>query len=1096
MKKQEKNNKFVHLHVHSHYSLLDGLSSIKGIVSKAKQYGQDAVALTDHGNLFGSVEFYKECQKQGIKSILGCEFYLMEDIAKSKENKERKTYHLTVLAMNNEGWKNIIRLVSKSNNKENFYYKPLIDFGLLKKYSDGLIVLSGCMAGIVSQAILNNENDKALKYAQWLNDIFDDRLYFETQNNGIDGQYKINEEIRKIAKKIGRKCVATVDSHYLTREDSIAHIELKVMDYKNREAVLSSGFGLSSEFYFKDYNEIDLPFEERNNTVEVAERCNVEINLKERRYPSYIFTDEDKKIIGNNENPSEFLLREKLKIGWEEKLTLKKKKNKIYKDRCINELNVILKAGFADYFLIISDIVNWAKQNGIWVGPSRGSAAGSLLLYLLGVTAIDPIENNLIFERFYNAGREGSAPDVDVDIELRYRKQVIEYIKRRFGINRVFQLATFGTMAARAVLKDLMRFNDIDFEEANRITDYIPAKNDDHTQISLSEALEKSFELKSYSEDEKYKKCFEFAKIIEGTPKAIGTHAAAVIILGEDIDNGTIPLVRSPDGQDLLCAWDMESIDSLSILKCDILGLKTLELLHLCSDFISERYNKKIDVFDLYKLPLDDKKSYDLICSGNTNGIFQLETPLGKKWCKNILPRSIEDISDLISLIRPGPSDSGLLDTYLKIRFGQGETSYIHNSLKSILENTNGIITYQEQVINICNKVAKMNLVDSDSFRKAVGKKKPEELKKWKERFINDCINNSNLTAEEATNIWNNIEPHAGYSFNYSHAYAYSLIGYWTAYFKANYTLEFFTSCLICSRYDQKPLDEIWKFVNDAKLFDIKVLSPDLRLKNIDFAIDKNNNIRFGLSYIKGIGQSAIDILVNENIEYSTFYDFIFGSKLNKRIIEGLICSGALDYYGLLRYKMLNEFSLYDRLSIKQKELVQNFFDRSILNTVAFISSEDSIEIIKNKGFRASSKPTRSKLIALVNEFKGKEILSNLNISDLEKEYLGIIISNRPIGRDKEIIPLINVKKGLTKFKNNVSVVGYILEIKDFITKKTKKKMAFLTIEDNTYALDNIVIFPKVFDKFCNTLSINRLVKIDGKLENNSFIANKITSLG
>ena len=1079
---------FVNLHNHTDASLLDGLSKVQQIVDKAKEYGHPAVAITDHGNIFNAIHFYKACHKSGIKPILGNEFYFVPDVIQAKENKDRSNYHLVLLAENEEGWRNIVRMVTISNTPEVFYGKPRIDYNILSKHSEGIIALTACMQGIVPSHLLKEERKAAYQHATQLYDIFGDRLYFETQNAGLKDQFKLNNEIREIAKRIGRPTVATVDSHYVEPEDAMTHLELMVLSTNNREFAMNSGFAQSCEFYFKDRKDVNLPVRELDMTLEIAERCNVTIDLKKHRFPSYPIKE------GNTEQ----LLRKKLNEGWKSRLTVEQQKDPVYKERGRREIKDIIEGGFTDYFLIMADIINWSKDEGIWIGPGRGSVAGSLLSYLLNITDVDPIEHGLIFERFYNKGRAQAAPDIDTDIELRYRKRVIEYIGERFGSDRVAQLMTLNTMAARAALKDIMRVNNIPFDEANEITKHIPAKSEEHTSITLKEALKRSPELRKFKKDKRYTQCFQYAEKIEGVAKSIGTHAAAVIILDEPFENGTIPLVRSPDGNGMICGFDMKSIDDLNILKCDALGLATLEMLHRCCDMIKERHG--VDVLP-NDIPVDDEATFQLIAGGNVDGGFQIESFLGKKWAKMLMPMHLRDLADLISLVRPGPMETGMLDTYHKVRFGEQEATYIHDALEPILKSTNSTLCYQEQLIEICSKIAKMNLSDSDKLRKIVGKKQPEEMKKWKNRFIKMVVeNNNDISGEVAETIWGWIESFAGYGFNLSHAIAYATNTYRTMYYKAHYPVEFFCACLMCSNYCQKPLEEIRRFVNDAKLFNIKVLPPDIRIKNLDFVVTDDTTIRFGLSNIKNLGASAINKIRDVDFASMDFYDFLFDIDLNKQVVVALISSGALDYFNVSRDRMLNEFSLYKSLTIKQKELVKELHNadetyHSVIDVVRGLANEDLVDHWKAKGMRPPNVSARKKIRLLIADYEGHELMADVDIVDKEREYLGISTMPRII-HEKSGDKCIDVRRALPSCTSNIHLIGYLTDINVFVTKKSGEKMAFVSLEDSTYMLEGAVIFPKLYKKMSHLLAIDRLVEIRGKLDSRgTLICNDVISV-
>jgi len=1069
---------FCHLHVHSDASLLDGMSKVKDIAKKAKKLGQPAVALTDHGNIYNAIAFYQACKKEDVKPILGCEFYFVPSIKRMKEEKNRTAYHLTVLAENNKGWSNIVRMISASNHPDNFYHKPRIDYDILEQHSDGLIVLTGCMGGMISKSLMNDDQDQAIDFVKRMRDMFGNRLYFETQNAGLEEQDSLNEAIRALAKEVGRPTVATVDSHYVNREDAMTHIELKTIS-TGRDFVMSGGFGVSSEFFFKAREEVQLPDKEKDMTLDIAERCNVTIDLKKQRFPSYRPREGEMDGIDTHD----ILLRKKLTDGWQQRLTKEQRADVTYTMRAQQEFKEIAAAGFVDYFLIVADIVNWAKDNGIWVGPSRGSVAGSLLAYLLNITDVDPIKHGLIFERFYNSGRSHSAPDIDTDIELRYRKDVIRYIGERFGYDQVAQLMTLNTMAARAALKDVMRVNNVDFETANEITSLIPLKNDEHGTITLKEAIEKNDRLKTYSENPEYEMCFKHAKAIEGVAKSVGTHAAAVIISDKPFSDGELPLVRSPDGQNLMCGWPMKTIDALNILKCDILGLATLEVLHRCCDFIKERHNVVID-FD--NLDYGDDKTYGLICRGLLDGVFQIETHLGKKWSKLLMPTSLSDIADLLALIRPGCLDTNMTDEYRLIKHGEKQAAYIHPFLKPILEPTHSVLIFQEQILEICKKIANMTLKEGDEIRRCLGKKLPDEMRSWKDKFITKAVEHTDMRLDDVESIWSWIEAFAGYGFNRSHALGYAIIAYRTAYLKAHYPLEFICACLICSKYNQKSLDEVKRFVNDAKLFGIRILPPDICAKNVDFSIADDNTIRFGLSHIKNLGESAIGKILDSNEAGDDFYQYIMNCPLNKRAVLALMHSGALDCFEIPRDRMVNEYTLYKKLSPIQQKNLKSVFKKgedSVISITRKMSSEDEVDNWKSVGVRPPNVNGRKKLRKLVSEYEGMEILSDAQMAEKEREILGIATVPRMIpAKSKDTC--LSVKMHLPPGTDNVKISGFVSDVKIVRTKQRGDQMAFIALEDSTYALDGIVVFPKLFNRVSSLLKVDRLINISGVLDN------------
>lgn len=1333
---------FVHLHVHSISSMLDGMASVQNLVKKAKSLDMKALALTNHGNLFDAITFYAEAQKAGIKPIQGVEFNFVEDCVESKAAKMRQISHVTVLAENATGWRNLIHLVSESNNGEAYYYKPRIDFKLLEKYKEGLIVLTGCAGGIVAKYLHDADGNKSIMRAEALlrrlMQIFDaDHLYLEVQNHYITTQEEINNELRRLSTKYGLKTVATNNVHYINREDYHAHSALLNIAETMHTRHSYSPF-TCSEYYLKSKDELNqcgFTQEELDITGIIADRCNVDIDLKKKRLPSY------EKFLLEGYTSQETLVH----------LVYRGLQNKnlntvpVYQERAEKELSDIHEMGFDDYFLIVHDVMNWCRTQKIFIGPGRGSVGGSLVAYALGITDIDPIKYNLIWERFLNKGR-GGLPDIDTDVQRSKRGLVLQYIKDRFGSDTVAQLPTFSKLAARAVLKDVFRVFGLGFDESNMITNLVPMKNDDHTQISLDEAIKKVPELAKY--EEKYKSWFAIARQLEGCYKSLGTHASAVVIADIPFSEGMYPTCKSSDEETIVCGWDMSTVDRLNLLKQDILGLNTLDVLEDSFKYIKDRHGV---ILETNTIPLNDQATFDLISKGYTIGVFQLESQLGRSWCKKLMPNSVEEVSDLISIIRPGPLDclsgdtkilidrynwaghrhyiyktvnelyneyikvqnsvytkgqyipnllisslneetdlifknqiqciqktgkkqifgiklqtdikgykspsedydikasanhrflthngwkrlhdlkkgdyvcvlkrrfnknrknkhvygwksfkeiafqnyqyncvfcdwnEGSLDVnhlegnrytnnhpdnlcymcpnhhrlysenkitkdqivearekykllnnddviYLRINeivpFGEEETydicvkgphhnfiagnfivhnsgmakqyfeskmngvppTYLHPSLASILNRTHGTCLYQEQVIEICKVLAEMSLEDADAVRKAMGKKKPEEMAKWKDKFIVGCTSNKQhiINNEQATSIWEFIEVFSGYGFNLAHGLGYALLSYYTAYIKANFPVEFFCAQLNNSQFAQDALEEIQKFVNDGKLFDIQVLPPSIKSGNLNFQIQNDLVIAFGLSCLKGIGEKTLAKLVksitNINIEnYDDFLWTLIKAGLNVKVVEALMKSGAFDCFDMPRCRMWAKYSLLSELTAIEQTQLKLLLDKD--NTKDWIghlralSNEAACMALKN-------------LVKIPNVARResiRQLLLNYDATDpfdgpiekigWEKYYLGISLT----GSETDLFKSRDKCKDIIKSYSMGYAIDTIIQVAAVRQIKTKKNddMAFVTGGDNTCQLDNIVVFPQVFVKYRLHLNEGNILRLKGKI--------------
>ncbi len=1031
---------FVHLHVHSHYSLLDGLPKIDDLIEKAKNEKMKALALTDHGVMYGAIEFYKKAKEAGIKPIIGFEAYLTPESRFLKRIKiDDKPFHLTLLAKNEIGYKNLIRLTSLAH-LEGFYYKPRIDLELLRIYHDGLIALSGCLQGEIPRAILEERTKDLEKIISTYQEIFKDDFYLEVQAHNFPEQIKVNKKLIEIGKKYNLKVVATSDIHYLNREDAEIQDILLCLQTKKKITDKDRLKMPSNDFYFRSEQEMLNFFKDNDEVVftteEIAEKCNLEIELGKIKFPPFP--------LPAGEDPNEYLKKlcfEKIKEKYP-------KASKEVIERLNYELEVIKKTGFATYFLIVADFVNWARENKIMIGPGRGSAAASIVSYLLGITSVDPLKYELIFERFINPERI-SAPDIDLDFTDIRRDEVIDYLKAKYGQENVAQIITFGTMAARVAIRDVGRVLGLPYNFCDRLAKMVPQS------LSLEEALTNVKELRdTYLENPEARKIIEIAKKLEGVARHASTHACGVVITPEPLNNF---LPTQFDVQQkkrvLISQYSMYSIEDLGLLKIDLLGLKNLTILELTLKFL-EREGKKIE---LDKIPLDDKKTFELFKNGETVGVFQLESKGMQKYLKELKPSTFEDIIAIISLYRPGPME--FIPKYIAGKYTK-KISYLHPKLKPILEKTYGIAVYQEQILEIAKELAGFSLAEADVLRKAIGKKIPGLLKEQKEKFIEGCIKNK-IDKKIAEQIYNFIEPFAGYAFNRAHATCYATIAYQTAYLKTHFPVEFLTALLIS---DANDLDRVAIEIEEAKRLGIEVLPPDINESEENFAIVKKDGkkfIRFGLLAIKNVGENVAKAIIlerNENGAYQSLEDFLSRvpiQYINKKSLESLIKAGALDRFNQRSTLLenLNELLEFARRVQKEKEspqktLFSNFKQSHNLN-------------LKN-----------------AKSFSLEEIFY------LEKEFLGLFLSGHPLQNLNKILEekkVISCQK-LSEMKEGqlVRVAGIITKIKKIIT-NTQEPMLFVKIEDYFGSVEALV-FPRVLKEFPFLWQENKIVLIEGKI--------------
>jgi DNA polymerase-3 subunit alpha len=1036
--------RFYHLHVHSHYSLLDGLPKIDELLDYCQELGMDAIALTDHGAIYGAVEFYKKAKERKIKPVIGAELYLaFEKMHQKRVGIDDKRYHLLLLVKNAQGYKNLVKLITKAH-LEGFYYKPRIDEDLLFQHSQGLICLSACLQGKIPRLILEKKFEEAEKTALKYQEVFGkENFYLELQHHpNIKEQKIVNEGLIKIAKKYQIPLVATNDAHYLRKEDAESQDILMLINTgadpndPERLTMKEDDFSLKSpQEMIESFKEVPEAIE---NTEKIVSLCNFEFELGKVKLP--VFPTPDGIL------PHEYLKKlcfEGLKRRYGEK-----PKEEVIK-RLNYELEVIEKTGFSSYFLIVQDVVRFAKENRIVVGPGRGSVGGSLVAFCLGITEIDPLKYNLLFERFLNPERI-SLPDIDLDFTDRRRDEVIEYVSQKYGKNRVAQIITFGTMAARAVVRDVGRVLGYPYSYCDKIAKTIPFG------LNLNEALAKVVEFRQFYEtDEKARKLLDLALKLEGCARHASTHACGVVISNEPLDE-IVPLQHpTQDEKTIVTQFEMRSIEDLGLLKMDFLGLKNLTIIEDTLGKIFAIHKKSIDIG---KIPLQDKKTFQLLSKGDSVGVFQLESDGMRRCLRELKPNNIEDIIAILALYRPGPMQ--FISDYIAGKRGKKKIEYLHPKLKPILESTYGICIYQEQVMQIAQHLAGFTLGEADVLRKAIGKKIGELLKSQKEKFIEGCKKN-NISETIATNIWNWFEPFARYSFNRSHAAAYALIAYQTAFLKAHYPLEFMASLLTA---DQNDVERIGFLIEECKKMGIEVLGPDINESYRNFSVvpDKKQ-IRFGLLAIKNVGENTVEAILEERKrggQFKSIADFlnrIPSKELNKKSLESLIKAGVFDRFEERNTLLANLENLleWNRENQAKKTLGQ----RGLFDTFTFTPQ------IKLK----PATPANQKQKAI-----------------WEKELLGLYINSHPVSEFKELlqkkaIPIAKIYEKIDFRGKLIKVGGVISAIKKVIT-KNGKPMLFTKLEDEKNSIE-VVVFPTVILKNPEVFQENKIVLVEGRVD-------------
>ena len=1044
---------FIHLHTHSEYSLLDGASRLKDLVAKAKELGMPAIALTDHGVMYGIIEFYEQAKKQGIKPIIGCEVYVAPGSRFDKARGDESYTHLVLLAENNQGYRNLMKLVTLSFF-DGFYYKPRVDKEILEQYHEGLIASSACLAGQVARHLMQDNYEAAKEEALYFNTLFGRGSFFlEVQDHGIPEQKKVNEGMFKLSEDTGTPIIATNDIHYTNRDDAPAHDVLLCIQTGSTLADTTRMKFNSDNFYLKSGEEMAALFPGRpgvlENTLKIAERCNVEIKFGEYLLPNYD--------IPEGYTADEYF--EKLcHEGFEKRYP---NAGDQYKERLEYEIGVIKQMGFPGYFLVVQDFVRYAKSQGIKVGPGRGSAAGSMVAYCLEITNVDPMKYDLLFERFLNPERI-SMPDIDIDFCFERRPEVIEYVTQKYGEDKVAQIITFGTMAARAAIRDAGRVFDIPYGRVDKIAKMIPEGFNEGRPWTIDAAIEHVPELKdAYENDpEVTRQILDMAKNLEGLVRQDSIHAAGVVISDQELTNRT-PVQRKGEAE-IVTQYSMGSIEKIGLLKIDFLGLRTLTVI----DNAVKNINKKHGVdIDIDTIPDDDKTTYELLQKGETTGVFQLESTGMRSLLRDLQPTAFTDIIALLALYRPGPLGSGMVKDFVERKHGQKSISYPHEMLEPILKETYGVMVYQEQVMRIASTMAGFSMGQADTLRKAMGKKLPEVLTKLRRQFVEGSVENG---VEEglAGKIFDLIVHFAGYGFNKSHSTAYAVVSWQTAWLKAHYPVEFMAA-LLTSIMGNK--DKVAQYINECRRMNVEILPPDVNESYRDFTV-VGSSIRFGLSAVRNVGEGAIEGIISEREhggQFKSIYDFcrrVGMGVLNKRTIESLIKGGAFDSCNVSRKQLLLTFEKAVDMGIRSQK------DKAAGQFTIFDMGD---------GDGGANEDVKDPIDELVPEFEKHELLA------YEKEMLGLYVSDHPL------LGLADALANQTEFstvelkEQKDGTIGWIGGIITKIKKINTKKgdiMLFIELEDLDGSVE-VVVFPGTAEKYKTLIEVDKMVVIKGRLD-------------
>ena len=1068
--------KFVHLHCHTEYSLLDGLTNIKKLFAHIKENGMDAVAITDHGVMYGEIEFYKEALKQEVKPILGMEGYITPgDMHDKPERAKLQNNHLLILAKNNEGYKNLMKLSSVAH-LEGYYYRPRFDRETLKKYSKGLIIASACLQGEVGQSLINDNYKEAKETVEWYLNVFKDDYYLEMQrhehgkwaekaaNQEIKSslldleanENKWNEGILKLSRELGVPIVATNDAHYIKQEDALAQDALVcIATGKNMSDTKRMRYIDSQTFYIKTPSEMEALFPDLpdalENTVKIAEKCNLEVTLGSWSFPKFplpkgVTADEQLRSLAHK------ALKEKIPDG-----------GKVAEERLEHELGIICQKGYAPYFLIVRDLAHWTRSQGI-VTNTRGSAAGSLVSYVLEITTVNPLTYYLPFERFLNPYRP-SPPDIDFDVADNRRDEIIGYITKTYGKDNVAQICTFGRMLSRAAVRDIARVLGYPYNIGDKIAKLIPPPKQGFP-ITIEKALAEVPELKSlYDTDADTKKVLDLAKQVEGSARHVSIHAAGVVVAPTEITDFS-PVQREPSGEKVITQYEMHAAEDVGLIKFDILGIRNLSILGSAIDIVEKSEDFGGKRIDLHQIPLDDKKTFEMLARGETMGVFQLSGGGITKYLKELKPNRVEDLMAMVALYRPGPL--AVIPEYIQRKNNPKLVKYIDPRMEKFLGASYGLIVYQDDLLFSALDLAGYTWEEADKFRKAVGKKIPEEMAAQKDKFIKGIIEHGQ-TEEFAEKLWKLFEPFQSYGFNKAHAASYGIVAYYTAYMKANYPVEYMTALLTAESGDT---DKVSAAINECRRMKVKVLPPDINESDTGFTIAKDKDslngkaIRFGFSAVKNVGHVAIEIILEarKDGDFKSFSDFVSrvdGRKVNKKVLESLIKVGAMSKFG-------NRATLLASVDKVREKMVKPKGDDNQPGLFA-------ISEMKNMA------STEAIVIEAVNEFDDTELES------LERQLLGFSLSAKPI---TEIIGPLEFQSTHKIFEISadetytslVKVAGVLTEVRVITTKKSGAEMAFAKAEDGTGMLE-LVIFPKIFKDTRDFWTVGQPLLITGKVD-------------
>jgi DNA polymerase-3 subunit alpha len=1043
---------FIHLHNHTAFSLLDGAIRVDSLIKKTKEYEMSAAAITDHGVLYGMIDFYRKAKKEGIKPIIGAELYLSPG---SRFEKSRKRYHLVLLAQNKQGYHNLIQLVSKAW-LEGFYYKPRVDKELLAEYSQGLICLSACLQGEIPQLLINGNYDLAEKAASDYQSIFGKENFFlELQDHNLQQEKEAAQGLLRLSRENNIPAVVTNDSHYLNQEDAeLQDILLALqtgttVDDENR--MTFSG----EEFYYKSPAEMRKLFPELDsayqNTVRIADRVEVDLDFNHFYLPEY-------PDLGEEKSPEDLLK----KLCFEGLKAKDMASNQEAVERLKYELKIIFEMGYAAYFLIVYDFVKYAEDSGIMVGPGRGSAAGSLAAYLLNITKVNPLKYGLIFERFLNPERV-TMPDIDIDFDEN-RDQIIEYVKERYGTERVVQIGTFGTMAARAAVRDVGRALAIPYGKVDRVAKLISSRKGIEQSMQDQDKLQEL-----YQTDGEVKELLDYARGVEGLPRHISTHAAGVIIGAEPLAQ-IVPLQKQDES--VITQLPMGDLEALGLLKMDFLGLRNLTVIKNTLKLIKDRHDKNIDIDNI---PLDDQDVYQFLSTGKTAGVFQMESYLFQSLNKKMKPERFNDLIAMLALGRPGPLGSNIVDDFIDIRHGKKEAEYLHPKLKPILEETFGMILYQEQVMEIASALAGYSMGEADLLRRGMGKKKLKLVAAEREKFVKGAVERG-IEEETAQKIFDQMEFFAGYGFNKSHSTAYAFLAYQTAYLKYHYPAEFMAALFSSVMGNQ---DKIADYIKASREIDLEILPPDINHSCHDFTAENGGQIRYGLKAIKNVGSGTIKALVNARNEkkFTSLIDFLKRvdiSAVNVQSLEAFIKAGA-----------------FDQIAVSRASLLLNFED--LYNKYNNLSKH-----------RAQGQQSFAELFEDQNEFLEEDLnyteveeLKTETILEQEKEFLGIYLSAHPLDQYQDKLKHLNIysinKVLQVPEGQKVLTAAYLINYKEHITKRNNK-MAFLTVSDREEKIE-VIVFSDLFKKINFDLLENRGLLIYGEKSDEQLIAKKVISL-